>query len=91
MFFKKDFYEILSNIKAYQSETVSQHSPCLNSPSCCMPSCLFTKGLLFILTSICYVCLYSHNNLPGFTDWMVWRVWIKKKAVSWVWLVLSAH
>ena len=32
MFFKKDFYEILSNIKAYQSERTSQHSPSINSP-----------------------------------------------------------
>ena len=32
MFFNKDFYEMLSNIKAYQTETASQHSPSQNSP-----------------------------------------------------------
>ena len=49
---------MLSNIKAYQSETVSQHSPL-----CCAPGCLFTKGSLLILISCCHVCLYSHKIL----------------------------
>ena len=67
MFFNKHFYEILSNIKAYQSETVSQHSPCQNSPSCCTLACLFAKWSLLILTSSCYVCLHLHKML-----WFYW-------------------
>ena len=67
MFFNKHFYEILSNIKVYQSETVSQHSPCQNSPSCCTLACLFAKGSLLILTSSCYVCLHLHKML-----WFYW-------------------
>ena len=54
---------MLSNIKAYQSETASQHSPSQNSPSYCTLGCLFTKGSLLILTSSCYVCLHSHKML----------------------------
>ena len=49
---------MLSNIKGYQSETVSQWSPSQNSPYCCTPSCLFTKGSLLILTTSCHVCLH---------------------------------
>ena len=52
---------MLSNIKAYQSETESQHSPSQNCPLCCAPGCLFTKGSLLILISCCHVCLYSHK------------------------------
>ena len=54
---------MLSNIKAYQSETESQHSPSQNCPLCCAPGCLFTKGSLLILISCCHVCLYSHKIL----------------------------
>ena len=48
----------MSNIKAYQSETVSLHSPSQNSCSFFTPDCLFT--------------LLTQN--ADFTDWMVWRV-----------------
>ena len=41
MFFNKDFHKMLSKIKAYQSETASQHSP-----SSCAQGCLVTKGSL---------------------------------------------
>ena len=63
MFFDKDFHEVLSNIKVYQSETASQHSFSQNSLSCCAPGCLFTKGSLLILISSCHVCLHSHKML----------------------------
>ena len=71
MFFNKDFYE-MSNVKAYQSETVSQRSPSQNSPSCCTAGCLFTKGSHLILTSS-VMFVYIHAKCSGFTDWMVWR------------------
>ena len=96
MFFNKYFYEMLSKIKVYQSETASR-SLSQNSPSCCTPGCLFTKGSLLILTSRCHVCLhamfvYIHAKCSGLTGWMVWpskpTKLIKKKAV---WLVFSAH
>ena len=67
MFFTKDFCEMLSNIKAYQSETASQCFPSQNSPSCYTPGCLFTKRSLLILTSSCHVCLHSHDML-----WFYW-------------------
>ena len=67
MFFNKDFYEMLSNIKGYQSETASQRSPSQNSPSCCALVCLFSKGSLLILTSSCHVFLHSHKML-----WLYW-------------------
>ena len=35
-FFNKDFYEMLANIKAYQSETVSQHSPLCCKQAICL-------------------------------------------------------
>ena len=54
---------MLSNVKAYQSETASPRSPSQNSPLCCTLGCLFTKGSLLILTSSCHVCLYSHKML----------------------------
>ena len=60
------FYEILSIIKAYQSETVSQLSP-----SCCTPGCFFTKGPFLIFSSSYHV--YIHTKCSGFTDWMVCR------------------
>ena len=67
MFFTKDFFEMLSNIKAYQSETTSQCFPSQNSPSCYTPGCLFTKRSLLILTSSYHVCLHSHDML-----WFYW-------------------
>ena len=63
MFFNKDFYEMLSNVKAYQSETASQQSPSQNHPLCCTPGCLFTKGSILILNSSYLVCLHSHKML----------------------------
>ena len=33
--FSKDFYGMLANMKDYQPETASQHSPSQNSPLCC--------------------------------------------------------
>ena len=69
MFFDNYFYEILSNIKAYQSETVSQHSPCQNSPSCCTLACLFAKGSLLILTSSCCLFTFTQNALALLTRW----------------------
>ena len=65
-FFNKEFYEILSNIKAYQSETASQHCPSQNSPICCTPSYFFTRGSFLILTSSCHV--YIHTKCSGFAD-----------------------
>ena len=50
---------MLSNIKDYQSETASQHSPSQNSPSCCTH--VVYLELLLILNSRCHVCLYSHK------------------------------
>ena len=52
---------MLSNIKAYLSETASQHSPSQDSPPCCTPGCLFTKERRLILTSCFHVCLHSHK------------------------------
>ena len=66
-FFNKDFYEI-SDIKAYQLETPSQHSPSQNSTLCCTPGCLFTKGSLLIFSSSCHVCLHSQKML-----WLYWQ------------------
>ena len=87
---------MLSIIKAYQSETASQHSPSQNSHSFYGPGCLFTKGSLLILTSSCHVCLHSHKMfclywLDGLGGPLNPTKWIKKKAASWVWLILSAH
>ena len=86
---------MLSNIKTYHSEAPSQHSPSQNSPLCCTPGCLFTKGSLLILTSSYHACLHSHKILMALlTKWFGGppkpTKWIKKKAVSWVWLVSSA-
>ena len=63
MFFNKKFYEMLSKMKVYQSETASQGSLSQNSPSCCTLCCLFTKGSLLILASSCHVCSHSHKML----------------------------
>ena len=56
-------------------------------------SSLFTKGSLSSLTISCHVCLDSHNVLALLTEKFGGRSkptkWIKKKAVSLVWLVLS--
>ena len=54
---------MLSNIKAYPSETASQRSPSQNSPTGCTPGCLFTKRSVLILTSSCHVRLHSHKML----------------------------
>ena len=72
------------------SQTASQCSP-QNSPSCRTLGRLFQNGSFSILTSSCHVCLHLHKML-----WLYWldgleTKWIKKKAVSWVWVVLSAH
>ena len=84
---------MLSNIKAHQSETASQHSPSRNSPLCCTPGCLFT---LLILTSSWHFCLHSNKILwLLLTGWLGGpsksTKWIKQKADSWVWLVFSVH
>ena len=93
-FFNKNLDEILSSIKAYQSVTASQHSPSQNSPSYCTLDCLFTKRSLLILTNSC-MFVYTHTKCSGFTGRFGGpskpTKWIKKKAVSLVWLVLSAH
>ena len=35
IFFNKDFYEMLSNVKTYQLETATQRFPSQNFPLCC--------------------------------------------------------
>ena len=83
---------MLSNIKAYQSKTASLSQ---NSISCCAPGCLLTKTSLLILTSCCHVCLHSQDALALLTGWFGGPSKpfkrIKKRAVSWVWLVFSAY
>ena len=63
----------MSNIKAYQSETVSQRFPSQNPPSCCTLGHLFTNGSFSILASSA-MFVYINTKCSGFTDWMVWRV-----------------
>ena len=47
---------MLSNIKVYQSETASQHSPSQNSPSCCTPGRFFTNEFFrFYLVAVMFV------------------------------------
>ena len=81
MFFNKDFYEMLSDIKACQSETVNQCSPYQNSASCCTLGCLFTKGSLLILTSSCHICLH-HTKYSSFTDWMVSNLALQNEKIN---------
>ena len=71
---------MLSNIKAYQSETASQRSPSQNCPSCCARDCFFTftQNALALLTGC-----FGGPSKP--------TKWIKMKAVSWVWMVFSVH
>ena len=46
---------MLSNIKVYQSETASQHSPSQNSP-CCTPGRFFTNEFFrFYLVAVMFV------------------------------------
>ena len=59
---------MLSNIKAYQSETASHCCPSQNSPSCCTPGRLFTNGFFLILTSNCLFPLIQ-NALAFRTGW----------------------
>ena len=56
---------MLSNVKACQSETVSQRFTSHNSPLYCTLGCLFTKGSLLILASSRF---YIHTK--G-SDWMI--------------------
>ena len=71
---------MLSNIKAYQPETASHCFPSQNSISCCTWVACFTKISLSVLTSSCHV----HNDRNAKRT-----KWIRKKAVSWVWFVLT--
>ena len=58
--FNKDFYEMLSNIKAYQFETASRYS----HQNFVLYTGLFVyKGSLLILTSSCHICLHSHKMI----------------------------
>ena len=45
--FNKDFYGVLANMKDYQPEIASQHSPSQNSFVLYI-GCLFTKGSLSV-------------------------------------------
>ena len=78
---------MLCNIKAYQSERRSQHSPSQNSPSYCTPGRLFTNGS-FSIRLVAYLFTFTQNALALLTGWFrrpsTCNKWIKKKAASWV-------
>ena len=64
---KNVFYEMLSYIKAYQSDTVSQCSPSQNSPSCCTQVvCLQNDHFWFWLVAVMFV--YIHTKCSDFND-----------------------
>ena len=54
-----------SNIKSYQSEAASQHSPSQNSLSYC--------NRLLVYKRILFDLVYIPTECSGFTDWMAWR------------------
>ena len=75
---------MLSNIKDYQSETASQHSPSQNSPSCCTHVVYLEKNYLWfwiVDAMFVYIHLKKLYWADGFESPLKW---IKKEAVSWV-------
>ena len=81
---------MLSNIKAYQSETATQRCSSQNSPLCCTTDCLFTKGSLLILTTNCHVFFtFTQNALILRTGWPT--KWIKKQIHGFGWFLVSTE
>ena len=86
----------MSNIKAYQSETVSLSSPSQISSSCCTRDVCLQKDHFRFWPETCYLFTFTQHALAALlTGWFRGpsnpTKWIKKKSDSWFWWILSAR